>query len=243
MGGNKRIRAIFFDIDDTLYSTTEFVRKARENALRAMMTAGLRADMATLAAELDEVVREFSSNDEHHLDRLLLRLPPEARGGANPAVLVAAGMVAYHDTVRQDLRPYEDALEVLRILSARGMRLGIISSGIAVKQAEKLVRLGVLPYLSPEAVFIGEQIGMTKTNPRLYAKAAESLGLKTAECMHVGDRPDTDIDPANEAGMVAVLHARGGPYHSRQGRTAPAYTVHNFWDLLDILRRDFGIGA
>ncbi len=241
MGGLKRVRAIFFDIDDTLYSTTEFVRKARANALRAMMASGLRADMETLAAELEEVVREFTSNDEHHLDRLLLRLPAEARGGANPAVLVAAGMVAYHDTVRQDLRPYEDALEVLRILSARGMCLGVISSGIAVKQAEKLVRLGVLPYLSPEAVLIGEQIGMSKTNPRLYIKAAESLGFKPAECMHVGDRPDTDIDPANEAGMITVLHARGGPYHSRQGRTSPAYTIHNFWDLLDILKRDFGI--
>ena len=241
MAVGRRVRAIFFDIDDTLYSTTEFVQKARANAIKAMVNAGLRADAATLSAELSEVVREFSSNDEHHLDRLLLRLPPSARGDANPAVLVAAGMVAYHDTVRQELRPYEDVLEVLRILASREVSLGIISSGIAIKQAEKLVRLGVLHYLRPSAIFIGEQMGMSKTNPKLYIKAADALGLKTAECMHVGDRPDADVDPANEAGMLTVLHARGGPYHSQPGRTAPSYTVHNFWDLLDILKRDFHI--
>jgi FMN phosphatase YigB (HAD superfamily) len=30
------LKAIFFDIDDTLFSTSEFANKARENAVEAM---------------------------------------------------------------------------------------------------------------------------------------------------------------------------------------------------------------
>jgi FMN phosphatase YigB (HAD superfamily) len=57
--------------------------------------------------------------------------------------------------------------------------------------------------------------------------------------MHIGDRPDRDIDPANRAGWITVLNRRSGRYHERPGQTPPAYTIHNFWDLLEIIERDF----
>ena len=36
-----RLKAVLFDIDDTLFSTTHFARTARRNAVRAMVAAGL----------------------------------------------------------------------------------------------------------------------------------------------------------------------------------------------------------
>jgi len=54
-----------------------------------------------------------------------------------------------------------------------------------------------------------------------------------------GDRPDRDIDPANEAGWITVLNRRSGRYHERPGVTPPKYTIHNFYDLLEIVKRDF----
>ncbi len=40
----KPLDAIFFDIDDTLFSTTVFADKARRAAIDAMLRAGLRAN-------------------------------------------------------------------------------------------------------------------------------------------------------------------------------------------------------
>jgi len=40
----KHLRAVLFDIDDTLYSTTAFALRARKNALQAMIGAGARRD-------------------------------------------------------------------------------------------------------------------------------------------------------------------------------------------------------
>lgn len=57
-----RLQAILFDIDDTLFSTTEFARKARRNAVRAMIQAGLDVPEEVVLKELDEVLAEFSSN-------------------------------------------------------------------------------------------------------------------------------------------------------------------------------------
>ena len=89
------MRAVLFDVDDTLYSTTRFARRARENSVKAMIEAGLTLPFEAVMAELEEVVGEFPSNFDQHYDALLLRLPASACGQVNPAVIVAAGVVAW----------------------------------------------------------------------------------------------------------------------------------------------------
>jgi putative hydrolase of the HAD superfamily len=237
------LRAIFFDIDDTLYSTSEFSEIARSNAIDAMIEAGLGLPREQLLVELDEVIREFSSNYEHHFDKLLLRIPKRFYKGVNTAILVAAGVIAYHETKVRQLAPYEDAFEVLRLLSKTNLILGIITEGLEVKQAEKLLRMRITPFLSPSGIFISDQLGISKPNPKLYQRACSDLNIKPSETMYVGDNPRYDIDPPNALGMITVRMRRGGKYQNEQGETKPAREVQNYWDLLDWLKQDFGIEA
>src|SRR5262245_62192879 len=92
-----KLRAVFFDVDDTLYSTTGFAASARRAAVEAMIEHGLKMSADDAYAELGEVIAEFGSNYPHHYDRLLRRLPHGALPDGNPAVLVAAAIGAYHD--------------------------------------------------------------------------------------------------------------------------------------------------
>jgi len=239
MAGKRPLSLITLDIDDTIYSSTDFARLARENALKALIAVGLKIDLKSAQSEMDEVVSEFTSNDPNHLDRLLQRLPKATLDGINPAILVAAGVVAYRDTVHNSLKAYEDAIEAMKRLQAAGYRLGIVSQGVTIKQAEKLVRLRILPYLDKRAIFFSDQIATSKSNPKFFIRAAESVGAQPARCMHVGDRPDRDIDPANSAGWITVLNRRTGRYHERPGTTPPSYVIHNFWDLIEVLDKDF----
>ncbi len=229
------LRAIFFDIDNTLFSTREFAARARAASVDAMIAAGLRIDPEVLSAELGEVVREFSSNHEKHFDKLLLRLPRRVTKGLNPSLIVAAGMVAYHQTKFRYLEPFEDAYEVLRRLARTDLILGVITEGLEVKQAEKLVRLRVHEFLTPHAIFISHQMGISKPNPKLYQRACGDLNLRPAECMYVGDQPELDIDPANAIGMVTVRILRDGSNRGDRGATEPDHEVENFWDLAEIL--------
>lgn len=240
MPGSK-LHAIFFDIDDTLYSTSEFSEEARKNSLEAMIEQGLTMSKEQLFEELQEVIREFSSNYEHHFDKLLLRLPRRYYKGKNPAIIVAAGVMAYHDTKSRLLAPYEDAVEVLRLLSKTDLLLGVISEGLEVKQAEKLVRMRLVKYFANNAIFISNQLGISKPNPKLYQRACSDLNIKPTESMYVGDNPLYDIDPPNSIGMMTVRMRRGGKYQEEESRTAPTLEVQNFWDLLDYLRAEFDL--
>lgn len=235
----KPLSLITFDIDDTLYGSADFARLARRNALCAMIDAGLKLKLEDAHAELDEIVAEFTSNDEFHFDRLLRRVPPSTLDGHNPAIIIASGVAAYHDTIHDSFQGYEDGLTALKKLHGSGFVLGVISQGRTVKQAEKVVRLRILPYLNRKALFFSDQMGMCKSSPKFYLKAADNLGVPASECMHVGDRPDRDIDSPNKAGWITVLSRRSGRYHERPGATQPAHVIENFSDFLEIIETQY----
>jgi len=237
----KSLKAIFFDIDDTLYSTSEFARRARANSIDAMIAAGLKMGREELMAELEEVIAEFSSNYSYHFDKLLVRLPPKALEGINPAMLVAAAVVAYHETKFRELKPYEDVPPLLKDLTTAGVVTGVITAGPTVKQAEKLVRLDLARYLDGSAIFISDQIGISKPNPKLYLRACEALGVEAAHAMYVGDNPPNDIDPPKSLGMITVLNRRSGKYSGVPCRSEPDYRIRDFTELRRILRSDFGL--
>jgi FMN phosphatase YigB (HAD superfamily) len=61
--------------------------------------------------------------------------------------------------------------------------LGVITHGLEYKQAEKLLLLKVVPYLNPAAIFISDQVGISKPNPKLYQRACAALGsIRARSC-------------------------------------------------------------
>ncbi len=228
---------VLFDLDDTLYSTTEFALRARRNAVSEMIARGLRISAEDALAELGEVVAEFSSNYDQHFGRLLDRLGPAAYAGRNPAVIIAAGVVGYHTTKVEGMRLLPDVRDALEALRAANVRAGVLSAGLNVKQAEKLIRLEALRYFDHEAIFFSEQMGVSKPNPKIYAKACACVGAEPERAMYVGDRPSHDIAPAGGIGMKTVHYTGAAGAHSGKTDGAnPDHTVHDMRDLLAILR-------
>ncbi|MEY4773666.1 MAG: hypothetical protein RIT40_701 [Planctomycetota bacterium] len=236
-----QLAALLFDIDDTLVPTTEFARRARTNAVRAMISAGLELPEELVLRELDEVLHEFSSNYEHHFDKLLMRLRPKSLERVNPALVVAAGVAAYHDTKFLELAPFDDVYPLFRDLKRAGVRLGIVTHGWTVKQAEKLVRLGLIPYLDAKAVFISDQIGISKPNPKLYQLALTDMGLPAEQVMYIGDNPEHDLVPPHAIGMRTVWARRASRHRHEAPNPAADHVIDSFDELRPILKRVYGV--
>ena len=237
------LRAVLFDIDDTLFSTTQFAKVAQRNAVRAMVQGGLDLPEEVVLKELEEVLAEFSSNYDHHFDQLLRRLRPRALERVNPALIVAAGVAAYHDTKFRELKPFDDVIPLLAALRAAGVITGVITHGWTTKQAEKIVRLGLVPHLSSRAVFISDQLGISKPNPKIYALALRDLALQAAEAMYVGDSPSHDVTPPKSLGMKAVWAKRASRFHPGVGDAIPDHVVENFVELRALLKEQHGLSV
>ena len=208
------LQGIFFDIDDTLYSTTAFAERARRASIDQLIRMGLDIDAEEGYQELMEVIAEFSSNYGGHYGKFLNRQSEATLRGHHQGLLIAGAVVAYHETKSCHLKAFEDVLETLKLLSTgTNLLLGIITSGLRIKQSEKLVRLGVWPFLDQNAIFITDEVGIGKPNPKLYQRACEAFDLDPANVMYVGDNPIHDVHPANQVGMVSVWHKREGKHY------------------------------
>jgi len=194
------IKNILFDIDDTLFPTTEFSSLARKNALNAMIGMGLDACYDDLNHRLNAIIHTKGSNYQKHFDVLCRELHMR-----NPARYVAAAIAAYHDT-KTAIQPFPTVpLTLLKLRQSRH-RLYVATNGNPTKQWDKLIRLRIGLYF--EDVFVSEEVGSEK-GPAFYRKVLKAIGAKPAECVMVGDREDVDIWPAKEIGMHTVRMLAG----------------------------------
>jgi putative hydrolase of the HAD superfamily len=227
------IKAIFFDIDDTLYDSTKLTTMARQNSIRAMIDSGLpEKDEKKIYNLLNEIIKKHGSNYGKHYDRLL-----EELGLAPDPKIIAAGVVAYEHTKDGYLRPYPGVIPTLLKLKEKYM-LGIISNGLAIKQWEKLIGLGIHHLF--DVVATSEEQGVEKPQKEIFLFAVEKLGISPVDCMIVGDRLDTDILGGNIAGMKTV-HLKKGKYGraspSSEGES-PDLEIDEFSEITSFLEQD-----
>jgi putative hydrolase of the HAD superfamily len=122
------------------------------------------------------------------------------------------------------------------------VRVGIISAGLRVKQAEKLLRLGLLPWIDPTAIFFSDQMGVSKPNPKIYLKACEALKVLPRRALYVGDRHESDVVPARQAGLkTAHYHGAHGRYSDAPGGVRADHEVELLTELLPVLREVYAL--
>ena len=225
-----KIKAVLFDIDNTLYNTKALVVNSRRNAVKAMIEAGLDVNVEDALKKLSEIVRKYGPNYDQHYDRLLevYDIP------SNPRI-ISAGIIAYHTTKVAYLVPYSDTTPTLLKLVSRNIKLGVVTDGIPAKQWEKLIRLGLQHFF--DVVIISEEYNTQKPDEKLFKEAVKKLSLKPSEVMMVGDRVDKDISGANKAGLtsVQVLYPEVDEKPPEKKLEYPDYVIGRLSELLDLI--------
>ena len=88
---------------------------------------------------------------------------------------------------------------------------------------------GLMPYC--DIVVVSGDLSFAKPDRRIFEYTAEKLGLKTSECLYVGDHPVNDIAGAKLAGMQALRMNWGWFYNIDLRPDVPVIT-----DIYDVLK-------
>jgi len=192
------IKAVFFDIDDTLYDTSAFARLARKAAINVMIDAGLPLSSDEAYELLREIIKEKGSNYDKHFNVLTKRVLGEEK-----PLLIALGMITYHNVKFALLRLFPETMSTLIYLKGKGYHLGVISNGITIKQWEKLIRLGLHHFF--DEVVTSEEAGVEKPDKRIFQLALDRMGCKAEKSVMVGNKFNDDILGAIDIGMSAIL--------------------------------------
>ena len=158
--------------------------------------------------------------ERHWWARVVARTFERAGCGTPGAAVVASGLEAF---ARGDAwRPVKGAVETLRTLKARGLKIALVSNYDA--RLHRVVdELQLKPYF--DAVIVSSETGWAKPSTRIYRAALAALGVEAAEALMVGDRPREDAAGAAAAGLQSLLYdPRGsapGPGSIRDLRHVP----------------------
>ena len=161
------IRAVLFDLDDTLYDESSYVTSGfREVAAR--ISEDLNVDAArVLACMQAELAR---SGRGKVFDTTL------AAFGVDPAPERVAALLACYRTHRPQIALFDDAAACLEALS--GYRLAVVTDGLPVMQRNKAAALGLERRVNT-VVYCWEQRG-PKPDPGAYLEALARLGCVPA---------------------------------------------------------------
>jgi putative hydrolase of the HAD superfamily len=192
------IKAVFFDIDDTLYDTSGFARLARKAALQAMIDAGLPLSAPESYRLLREIIKEKGSNYDKHFNVLTKRVFEEEEPR-----LIALGMITYHNVKFALLRLFPETMPTLIHLKKGGYQLGVISNGLTIKQWEKLIRLGLYHFF--DEVVTSQEAGAEKPDRKIFSLALNRMECRPHESVMVGNKFSEDIIGAINVGMSAIL--------------------------------------
>jgi HAD superfamily hydrolase (TIGR01662 family) len=232
------IDTVLFDLDDTLHDDSAAYKAAAKRVaddVAAERGIDAPALLAAYIAEANGFWKKLST--EHlttaiHDTRVQLWHDALAAVGLDELALARVCADRYNAYRADELELLPGALELLIALRERGCRIGIVSNGFSATHHDKIDRLALRARI--DALFLADEMGMVKPDPRVFAHACAVLGSDPARTAMVGDRFDRDITGAHDAGLFTVLidvHAIPIP----EGAVPPDAIVPSIGDVLAVL--------
>ncbi|MBK6678565.1 MAG: TIGR02253 family HAD-type hydrolase [Ignavibacteriales bacterium] len=223
------IKAVIFDLDNTLVDFMKMKRLSIEAALTAMIDAGLQLSLAEASAEIDKIYKEQGIEYQQVFDLFLT----QQLGMINHKIL-SSGIVAYRKAREANLIPYPHVYSSLNQLVKMGIKLGILSDA---PSKEAWLRLAYLNFhhIFDEVVTF-DDTGERKPSPVPFMAILRKLGVEPAEAVMVGDWAERDIVGASNVGIKTAFAKYGDtfntPFHNAD------YELNDFSEILEIIKKE-----
>lgn len=188
------IRAVFFDLDGTLYDRDAAIHRTAEEQFEAFHEE-LGVDKRAFVERL--VV--LDGHGHNRTPRLHHALAEMFGFGADLADRLEA---CFRSRYPNQCWISQDSRNTLEILRARSKKLGIITNGPTQWQSRKIECMGIGSFF--DTVLISETEGIEKPDPRIFKRALDGCGVPADESIFVGDHPEIDIAGAKSAGLTPV---------------------------------------
>lgn len=185
------MRAVLFDLDDTLYPEHEFVE------------SGFRAVANVIAPRYGVDVYEFYAT--------LLRVQVlNGRGKTFDTTIRAFGiaganipeMVEIYREHVPSIHLFPEAEGVLAALREANVFTGIVTNGMPSVQKKKLQTLGLEKMV--DVVVCAESTGFPKPHQRSFQVALRDLLIAPQHAVYVGNDPDVDFPGPKSLGMRTI---------------------------------------
>lgn len=206
------VRAVLFDLDNTLVDFMRMKRTASDAAARAMVAAG--ASFPFSADEAGDILfGEYLQDIEgdavfatflrkHHQQKLSL-------SQHNVDRITAHAVNAYLKAKMLQTEPYAGVRRTLIALSRKGLRLGVLTDAPRFKAYQRLDSAGLVDFFDFVLTFTDSN--ERKPHEKTFRAALDLFGLPPPQVLMVGDWPEKDMAGAKAVGMRTAWASYGKP--------------------------------
>jgi len=228
------IKAVMFDLDNTLIDFMKMKEKACEAAVDAMIGAGLEMKKGAALKILFDLYKQYGIEYQTIFQKFMQK----AKGKVDYRI-VAHGVVAYRKEKETYLVPYPHVIPVLLELKKK-YKLAIISDAPRMEAWLRLAAMNLDEFF--DVVITSADVRKTKVHYAPFKAALKALKVKPEEALMVGDRVERDIKPAKALG-IKTCFARygevswiGEPSKKRKkGRSGADFEIDDIKELMGVM--------
>lgn len=226
------IKAIIFDLDNTLVDFMLLKERAIEAAIHSMIDAGLKLTAKEADRKIHEIYMKEGIEYQQVFDQLFLE-----EYGYVDRKIVSAGIVAYRTAREAALKPYPKVFPTLIELIKMGIKLAVVSDA---PSKEAWLRLSYINFHHLfDVVITFDDTFEKKPSPTPFNLALKRLSLEPGECLMIGDWAERDMVGAKAVGMKTVFARYGDTFNTLH--PGSDYDINCISELINIIRKENNI--
>ena len=227
------MKAIIFDLDDTLYDCTgSLLEASRKRAAKVMVKAGLPC------TEEEAYLMQKELSEKYGPYHLVFNEMAKKFGRNNK--FVDSALKAYNSNEVSDIKLFPDVIPTLKKLALEKYKLFLLTTGIHERQQKKIKLLKLKPYFD-EIIINDQEVGLLMED--CFEEIVKKYALNSGNVVVVGDRVRAELRIAKSMGMVTVqmLHGRFKIESASDDSNKPDYKIKQIFQLPTVLKlKDFG---
>lgn len=225
-------KAVFFDLDNTLYSYDNADDMAQRSLNRfCARQFGLSEEFTgrRIHEIMDQLIGEMGWKQAATHDRLI-RFSRFLQDIGQP-VFPYAGMMyeTYWDTLIQSMTPEKGVYRFLEELKRRGYYVACATNMLSWIQYRKVRKLGMGGLL--EDLITSAEVCTEKPDPEFFRFCVKKAGFQPDECVYIGDNYRLDVLGSREAGLYGILYQTAELAARHEGAEPGAAVIRDYSEL------------
>lgn len=224
------IKAVIFDLDDTLIPEKEYIRSGYKEVAKKIKQK-YKIDISENEI-FNNLETEFNKDKKNVFNRVLRNYNIEF------AEEDIKELIKTYREHKPDIKFYNDVISTIEELKKRNMKLGIITDGYLETQKTKLEAVNA--YSMFDKIILTEELGRDywKPHPKAFEIMKEFFDINYDEIVYVGDNPKKDfyIRKIYPIYTVRLLREQGIYKEEKYyGDITPCRTINRSDEIIEII--------